>query len=104
MHVKNVFPADVSEFRFSLLFYIAFNSQGHIAMGSLQAEETSACCTVNLRALARNYQLSNMKHRARDSNQQPQRLEARTLIATPLSPTADVSEGNRLKLQIKMYF
>ena len=24
-----------------LLFYVAFNSQGHIAMGSLQVEETS---------------------------------------------------------------
>ena len=44
-----------------LLFYVAFNSQGHIAMGSLWVEETSAYCTVNHRASASNYQLSNMK-------------------------------------------
>ena len=69
-----------------LLFYVAFNSQGHIAMGSLQVEETSAYCTVNHRASASNYQLSNTKHPARDWNQRPQRLEARTLIATPPSP------------------
>ena len=69
-----------------LLFYVAFNSQGHIAMGSLQVEETSAYCTVNHRALASNYHLSNMKCPARDSNRQPQRLEARTLTATPPSP------------------
>ena len=59
-----------------LLFYIAFNSQGHFAMGSLQVEETSAYCTVNHRASASNYQLSNMKRLARDLNQRPQRLEA----------------------------
>ena len=69
-----------------LLFYVPFNSQGHIAMGSLQVEETSAYCTVNHRASASNYQLSNMKCPARDSNQQPQRLEARTLTATPPRP------------------
>ena len=51
-----------------LLFYVAFNSQGHIAMGSLQVEETSAYCTVNHRASASNYQLSKMKGPARDSN------------------------------------
>ena len=51
-----------------LLFYIAFNSQGHIAMGSLQVEETSAYCTVNQRASASNYQLSNMKRPTRDAN------------------------------------
>ena len=44
-----------------MLFYIAFNSQGHIAMGSLWVEETSANHTVNHRASASNYQLSNMK-------------------------------------------
>ena len=44
-----------------LLFYVAFNSQGHIATGSLQVEETSAYCTVNHQASASNYQLSNMK-------------------------------------------
>ena len=69
-----------------LLFYVAFNSQGHIAMGSLQVEETSAYCTVNHRASASNYQLSNMKCPARDSNRRPQRLEARTLTATRPSP------------------
>ena len=36
----------------------------HIAMGSLQVEETSAYCTVNHQASASNYQLSNMKHPA----------------------------------------
>ena len=39
-------------------FYVAFNSQGHIATGSLQVEETSAYCTVNHRASASNYQLT----------------------------------------------
>ena len=38
-----------------LLFYIEFNSQGHIAMGSLQVEEASAYCTVNHQASASNY-------------------------------------------------
>ena len=57
------------------LFYVTFNSQGHIATGSLQVEETSAYCTVNHRAPASNYQLSNMKRPARDSNRRPQRLE-----------------------------
>ena len=65
-----------------LFFCVAFNSQGHIAMGSLQVEETSAYCTVNHRASASNYQLSNMKRLARDSNWRPQRSEARTLTAT----------------------
>ena len=73
-----------------LLFYIVFNSQGHIATGSLQVEETSDYCTVNHRASASNYQLSNMKRLARDSNRWPQRLEARTLTATPPSPLVDV--------------
>ena len=72
-----------------LLFYIAFNSQGHSATGSLQVEETSTYCTVNHRASASNYQLSNMKRPARDSNRRPQRLEARTLTAIPLSPLQD---------------
>ena len=48
-----------------LLFYVTFNSQGHIATGSLQVEESSAYCTVNHRASASNYQLSNMKRPAR---------------------------------------
>ena len=69
-----------------MLFYVTFNSQGHIATGSLEVDETSAYCTVNHRALASNYQLFNMKHPARDLNQRPQRLEARTLTATPPSP------------------
>ena len=68
-----------------LLLYVAFNSQGHIATASLQVEETSAYCTVNHQASTSNYQLSNMKRPARDSNRRPQRLE-RTLTATPLSP------------------
>ena len=55
-------------------------------MGSLQVEETSAYCTVNHRASASNYQLSNMKCPARDSNWWPQRMEARSLTATPPSP------------------
>ena len=58
-----------------LVFYVAFNSLGHIATGSLQVEETSAYCTVNHWASASNYQLSNMKHQARDWNQRPQRLD-----------------------------
>ena len=68
-----------------MLLYVAFNRQGHIATGSLQVEETSAYCTVNHQASASNYQLSNMKHPARDSNQRPERLEAITLTATPPS-------------------
>ena len=71
---------------FGFFFKVAFNSQGDIVTGSLQVEETSAYCTVNHRAWASNYQLSNMKRPARDSNRQPQRLEARTLTATPPSP------------------
>ena len=69
-----------------LLFYVAFNSQGHIVVGSLQVEETSAYCTVNHRASASNYQISNMNRPARDSNRRPQRLEVRTLTTTPPSP------------------
>ena len=69
-----------------LLFHITLNSKGHIAMGSLQVEVTSAYCTLNHRASASNYQLSNIKRPARDLNRQPQRLEARTLTATPLTP------------------
>ena len=56
--------------------FVAFNSQGHIAIRSLQVEETSAYCTVNHRASASEYQLSNMKDPAQDSNLRPQRLEA----------------------------
>ena len=68
------------------MFYVAFYSQGHTATGSLQVEEASEYCTVNHRASASNYQLSNMKCLARDLNWRPQRLEARTLTVTPPSP------------------
>ena len=67
-----------------MLFYVAFNSQGDIVAGSLQVVETSAYCTVNRWSLASNYQLSNMKRPARDSNRRCQRLEVRTLTTTPL--------------------
>ena len=39
-----------------MLFYVALNSQGHIATGSLQVEETSAHCIVNHQASPSNYQ------------------------------------------------
>ena len=69
-------------------------------MGSLRVEETSAYCTVNHRASASNYQLSNIKRPARHSNRQPQRLEARTLTATPPSaPTCRVSKSRDLWVQ-----
>ena len=60
---------------------------GHIGMGSLWVEESvhtscSRFCTVNHRASASNYQLSNIKHPARDLNRRLQRLEASTLTAT----------------------
>ena len=69
-----------------LLFYFTFHSQGHIATGSLQVEETSAYCTENNRASASNYQLSNMKRQAWDLKRWPQRLEVRTLTTSPPSP------------------
>ena len=83
---------------FICCFYVAFNSQGHIATGSLRVEETSAYCTVNHQASASNYQLSNMKRPARDSNRRPQRLEARTLTATPPSPPYNSVEWPCLNL------
>ena len=72
------------------LFYVVFNSQGHIAKGRMQVEEPvhtswSRFCTVNHRASACNYQLSNMKCPGRDLNQQPQWLKADTLTTTPPS-------------------
>ena len=73
-----------------LLFYVTFNSQDHIATGTLQVEETSAYCTVNHLASVSNYQFSNMKRPAQDSNRRPQRLEARPLTATPPSPLLDI--------------
>ena len=53
---------------------------------SLQREETSEYCTVNHQASASNYQLSNMKCLAQDSNWRPQRFEGRTLTTTPPRP------------------
>ena len=78
---------------FFLLFYVAFNSQ--IAMGSLEVEEISAYCTVNHRALASNYQLSNMKRPAQDLNRRPQRLEERPLTTTPPSPRSITYENKK---------
>ena len=86
MFIPSVFLAHTVEELYLfiyLLFYVTCNNQGHIVTGSLQVEETSAYCTVNHWTLARNYQLSNMKCPARDSNQRPQRLKERTLTATP---------------------
>ena len=79
------------------LFYVTFNSQGHIARGSLWVEEPmhtnwSRFCTVNHRASASNCQLSNMKCPGRDLNQSPQRLKASTLTATSLSPLLNAVE------------
>ena len=69
------------------LFYVAFNSQGHIATGSLWVEEPvhtswSRFCTVNHQASVSNNQLSNIKSPGPDSNWRPQRLKASTLTAT----------------------
>ena len=63
----------------------------------LRVEETSEYCTVNHRASASNYQLSNMKRPARDSNQQPQRLEERTLTTSPPSPLLFSGELNQMQ-------
>ena len=46
----------------------------------------SRFCTVNHRASASNYQLSNTKNPGQDSNWQRQRLKVSTLTATPPSP------------------
>ena len=59
-------------------FYVAFNSQGHIAICSLQVEEPvhmswSRFCTVNHWQVTTI--LSNMKRPGRDSNRRPQRLK-----------------------------
>ena len=48
--------------------------------------KNGAYSTVNHRASASNYRLSNMKRPARDSNQWPRRLEVKTLTATPPRP------------------
>ena len=45
--------------------------------GNIQVEETSAYCTVNHRASASNYHLSNMKRPARDSNHTTEPPEVR---------------------------
>ena len=80
------------------LFYVAFNSQGHIAMGRLRVEEPvhiswSRFCTINHRASASNYQLSNMKYPVWDLNRLPPRLKASTLTAVPPSPHAEFVKG-----------
>ena len=99
METKAVFITSGDGFIYLfVVFYVAFNSQGHIATGSLHEEETSAYCTVNHRASVSNYQLSNMKRPAQDSNRQPQRLEARTLTATP----HPVMEGKTAKEYAKL--
>ena len=95
--IRNDRKSPRNDVNFYLLFYVAFNSQGHIAMGSSQVEETSAYCTVNHRASASNYQLSNMKRPARDSNRWPQKLVMRTLTATPPSPPGMTSKASRCK-------
>ena len=81
------------------LLYVVFNSQGHITTGSLQAKEPvhtslSRLYTVNHRAWASNYQLSNIKCLGQDSNQRSQRLKASTLTATSLSPPFDNGRRN----------
>ena len=45
--IKINLPRGSFKFRFYLLFYVTFRSQGHIAMGRLQVEETSAYSNVN---------------------------------------------------------
>ena len=91
------------------MFYVAFNSQGHIATGSLQVEETSAYAYKSIthternhRASASNYQLSNMKSPAQDSNRQPQRLEARTLTAKPPSPPPPPEGSKRSRTEANL--
>ena len=64
-------------FKFYLFVVLPSVQQPGSYYSSLQIEETSAS--------ASNHQLSNMKCPARDSNQRPQRLEARTLTPTPPS-------------------
>ena len=44
MLVKGTASGNLVDLFIYLLFYIVFNSQGHIAMGSLQVEEISAYC------------------------------------------------------------
>ena len=78
-------------FRFICCFTSRSTARVILRRVVLQVEETSAYCTVNHRASASNYQLSNMKCPARDLNRWPQRLEARTLTTTPPSPP--VSQG-----------
>ena len=77
-------------------------------MGSLWVEEPvhttwSRFCTVNHRASASNYQLSNMKYPGRDSKRQPQRFKASTLTATSPSPHVGKLEKKQTK-QFFMYF
>ena len=83
-------------FRFIFCFTSHSTARCHIAMGRLRVEEPvhtswSRFCTVNHRASASNYQLSNMKHPGRDSNRQPQRLKVSTLTTISLSPPVCLS-------------
>ena len=76
---------------FIYYYYVTFNSQDHIVLGSLRVEEPvhtswSRFCAVNNWAMTSNYQLSNMTRTGQDSNRQPQRLKVDTLTATPPSP------------------
>ena len=80
------------------LFYVAFNSLGHIAMGSLRVEHPvhtswSRFCSVNHWTSASYSQLSNMKHPGRDSNQQPQRLKASTLNCYTTEPPSNLAKS-----------
>ena len=81
-----ILVAEVLSFRFIYCFTSRSTAKVILRWVVLQVEETIAYCTVNHRASASNYQLSNMKRPARDSNRWPQRLEVRTLTATPPSP------------------
>ena len=71
-----------------------FNSQGHIATGTLRVEEPvhtswSRFFTVNNRASTNNYQFANMKCPGRDLNRQPQRLKA---SATKMNNNAKIGQ------------
>ena len=84
---------------FICCFCVMFNSQGDIATGSLRLEEPvhtswSRFCTVNHRASASNYQVSNMKSPARDLNQQSQRLEVSSPLSTPPTLSAEPTPQN----------
>ena len=90
-------PNSVYGFRF-VCFTLHSTARVILRRAVLQVEETSAYCTVNHWASAGNYQLSNMKRLARHSNRWRQRLEARTLTATPPSPLFQFMEVCRLNV------